>query len=200
VRPARARIRRPPDFRCFRVPRCRIGLAIGGVRPSAGRGFQPPFRMAERPSQLLDPARILLTVQNTRRTAALNEVARLLDGHPQVANFAGFYTELLARERLDTTYIGHGIALPHARTEHVKKMVMAVGRSESGVFFETCNQTVRLMFVLGTPRSNPGDYLQLVGLLCRMLKEPAACETLFRAPTPEAFVAAMQELEAGAWT
>ncbi len=154
--------------------------------------------MAERLSQLLDPARILLTVQNTRRTAALNEIARLLEGHPDVANFAGFYTELLARERLDTTYIGRGIALPHARTEHVKKMVMAVGRSDTGVFFETCNQTVRLMFVLGTPRSNPGDYLQLVGLLCRLLKEPTACEALFQAPTPAAFANTMRDLEAQA--
>lgn len=152
--------------------------------------------MADHLHHLLDPARILLTVQNTRRTAALNEVARLLEGHDDVVNFTGFYNELLARERLDTTYIGHGIALPHARTEHVKRMVMAIGRSESGVFFETCNQSVRLMFVLGTPRSNPGDYLKLVGLLCRVLKDPASCEALFQAPTPDAFVATMLELEA----
>lgn len=151
--------------------------------------------MADHLRHLLDPARILLTVQNTRRTAALNEVARLLDGHPDVTNFGSFYSELLARERLDTTYIGRGIALPHARTEHVKRMVMAVGRSAPGVYFETCNQTVRLMFVLGTPRSNPGDYLQLVGLLCRVLKDAAACDALLEAPTPEAFAATMAGLE-----
>ncbi len=149
-------------------------------------------------ASLLDPARIALKLQNAKRTAALNEVAHLLEGHPDVLNFSGFYAELLARERLDTTYIGNGIALPHARTEHVRKIVMAVGRSDEGVFFENCNQTVKLLFVIGTPRSNPGDYLQLVGLLCRILKDPAACGALLGAPTPEAFRQSLMDLETGA--
>lgn len=144
-------------------------------------------------AQLLDPARISLAVRSTRRTAALREVGYLLEGHPDVANFAGFYDELLARERLDSTYIGNGIALPHARTDHVRRTVMAVGRSDSGVFFETCNQTVRLMFVLGTPRSDPGNYLRLVGTLCRVLRDPAVCDVLFRASDPGTFAAVLQD-------
>lgn len=151
--------------------------------------------MATRLSKLLDPARISLTVQNTKRTAALNEVARLLENHPDVANFQAFYNELLARERLDTTCLGNEIALPHARTEHVKKIVLAVGRSTAGVHFENCNQTVRLMFVLGTPKSNPTDYLILVGALCRLIKDAASRELLMSAQTPEAFIATVTELE-----
>ena len=152
--------------------------------------------MPSKLAPLLDPARIMLQVPGTKRTAALNDVAHLLEGHPDVVNFAGFYSELLARERLDPTYIGNGIALPHARTEHVKKIVLAVGRSDAGVFFENCNQTVRLLCVLGTPKSNPGDYLQLVGLLCRIFKDPGGREALFGAPSPEAFIRILLELEA----
>ncbi|HUL55237.1 MAG TPA: PTS sugar transporter subunit IIA [Opitutaceae bacterium] len=151
--------------------------------------------MAGKLSQFLDPTRITLNVQSTRRTAALNEVARLLQGHPDITSFQGFYNELLARERLDTTCVGNEIALPHARTEHVRKIVMAIGRSDQGVFFENGNQTVRLMFVLGTPKANPGDYLQLVGLLCRMLKLPAGREALLAAATPEIFVQTAIDLE-----
>jgi mannitol/fructose-specific phosphotransferase system IIA component (Ntr-type) len=151
--------------------------------------------MAARLSKLLDPARILLSVQSTKRTAALNEVARLLDGHPDVANYAGFYNELLARDRLDTTCLGNEVALPHARTEHVKKIVLAVGRSDAGVLFENGNQTVKLMFVLGTPKNNPTDYLILVGSLCRLIKEEAHRAALLAAPTPEAFIAKVVELE-----
>ena len=147
-------------------------------------------------AQLLDPARITLRVQSTKRTAALNEVARLLENHADVVNFPGFYNELLARERLDTTCLGNEIALPHARTDHVKRIVMAVGRSESGVWFENCNQTVRLIFVLGTPKSNPADYLQLVGLLCRLFKEPAGRAALLAAATPEDFIRALLAQEA----
>ena len=59
--------------------------------------------MAGKITSLLAPSRIALHVHSTKRTAALNEVAHLLDGHPDVVNFAGFYEELLARDRLDTT-------------------------------------------------------------------------------------------------
>lgn len=151
--------------------------------------------MATRLSKLLDPARITLAVQNTKRTAAINEVAKLLESHPDVVNFQGFYNELLARERLDTTCLGNEIALPHARTEHVKKIVLAVGRSTEGVLFENSNQVVKLMFVLGTPKNNPTDYLILVGALCRLIKDAASREALMAAPTPEAFIATVQDLE-----
>jgi len=151
--------------------------------------------MAVRLSSLLEPSRILLNLQSTKRTAALNEVAKLLETHPNVVNFAGFYQELLARERLDTTCLGNEVALPHARTEHVRKIVIAVGRSDTGVHFENGDQNVRLMFVLGTPKSNPGDYLMLVGSLCRLIKDAPHREALLAAPTPEAFIAKVQELE-----
>lgn len=52
------------------------------------------------------------------------------------------------------------------------------------------------MFVLGTPKSSPGDYLQLVGLLCRLLKEPADSAALFAAATPDAFIQTLLALEA----
>lgn len=151
--------------------------------------------MATRLSKLLDPARITLTVQSTKRTNAINEVAKLLESHPDVVNFQGFYNELLARERLDTTCLGNEIALPHARTEHVKKIVLAVGRSTDGVLFENSNQMVKLMFVLGTPKNNPTDYLILVGALCRLIKDPSSRDALMAAATPEAFIATVQELE-----
>lgn len=144
--------------------------------------------MPSRLSQLLDPTRITLNVQSARRTAALNEVARLLEGHPNVIDFQGFYNELLARERLDTTCLGNELALPHARTEHVKKIVLAVGRAPNGIFFENGNQTVKLLFVLGTPKGNPTDYLTVVSALCKILKDPANREALMTAATPAAFI------------
>jgi mannitol/fructose-specific phosphotransferase system IIA component (Ntr-type) len=152
--------------------------------------------MAVRLSQLLDPACINLQVQGTRRTVALNEVARQLATHPEVANFDGFYQELLARERLDTTYLGNEIALPHARTEHVRRIVLAVGRSTPGIHFENCNQTVRLMFILGTPKSNPTDYLMVVSSLCKILKEEANRTALMTAATPADFVQVLTTAEA----
>ena len=152
--------------------------------------------MAGRITSLLDPSRITLQLQSTKRTAALNEIAKRLDGHPEVANYAGFYEELLARDRLDTTSLGNGIALPHARTEHVKKIVMAVGRSDNGIVFDDKGEIVKLFFVLGTPKTKPGDYLAVVSALCKILKDPADRATFLQAGSPEAFIAAIAAAEA----
>lgn len=151
--------------------------------------------MASRLSSLLDLSRINLHVQSSDHTSALNEVARQLEGHPNVTNFDGFYAELLAREALDTTYLGNAIALPHARTPHVSKIVLAVGRSDQGVHFEDSDQNVRLMFVLGTPKSNPTDYLMCVSSLCKILNNTASRESLMTAATPEAFTQALIQAE-----
>ena len=152
--------------------------------------------MPGRITSLLDPSLIVLQLQSTRRTAALNEIARKLDGHPEVANYAGFYDELLARDRLDTTSLGNGIALPHARTEHVSKIVMAVGRSEQGIVFDDKGEIVRLFFVLGTPKSKPGDYLAVVSALCKLLRDPADRAAFLDAPTAAAFIGAIAAAEA----
>lgn len=151
--------------------------------------------MAGKITSLLDPTRILLQVQSTKRTAALNEIAHLLENHPEVANYRGFYDELLARDRLDTTSLGNGVALPHARTEHVKRIVIAVGRSEAGIPFEANGEIVKLFFVIGTPKTKPGDYLAVVSALCKLLRDPADRGALLSAATPDAFIAAMRTIE-----
>jgi mannitol/fructose-specific phosphotransferase system IIA component (Ntr-type) len=151
--------------------------------------------MPVRLTQLLHPSRILLNVQQTKRTAAINEVARLLEGHPDITDYPHFYNELLARERLDPTCIGNEIALPHARTEHAQAIVLGIGRCPAGVYFENCQQTVRLIFVVATPKSQPGDYLALVGSLCRVLKAPEIREALMTVQTPEEFIQTLVEAE-----
>lgn len=151
--------------------------------------------MAGRLSTLLDLSRINLQVQGADRITALQEVAGQLKGHPEVSNYEGFYDELLAREALDTTYLGNEIALPHARTQHVDKIVLAVGRSDQGVQFQDSDQSVRLMFVLGTPKSNPTDYLMCVSSLCKVLNNSANREALMNAATPEEFAHALVSAE-----
>lgn len=151
--------------------------------------------MAGKFTSLLDPARILLQVQSTTRVAALEEIGKSLDGNPDVTDYRGFFEELLARDRLDTTTLGNGVALPHARTKYVKRIVLAVGRSEAGVPFEPDGELVKLMFVLGTPKTKPGDYLAVVSTLCKLLRDPADRKTLLEAQSPEAFITALSAIE-----
>ena len=79
-------------------------------------------------SSLLKPEQIKMELTQQKRCNAINEVAQLLQSNPNVTNFAGFYEELLARERIESTCLGNEIAFPHARTDSLKGMVLAIGR------------------------------------------------------------------------
>ena len=145
---------------------------------------------------ILASARITLQVQSTDSADAIFEVAHLLEGHPDVTDFPGFYADMLARESINPTCLGNYIALPHARTPHVSRIVLAIGRSDSGVVFEQASQTVRLIFALGIPPANDDGYLKVLGALCRIIKDSANRDALLRAPTAANFVETLLAIEA----
>jgi mannitol/fructose-specific phosphotransferase system IIA component (Ntr-type) len=148
-------------------------------------------------SSLLKPEQIKMELAQPKRSNAINEVAQLLQSNPNVTNFAGFYEELLARERIESTCLGNEIAFPHARTDSLKGMVLAIGRSTQGVWFENCGQSVKLIFVIGTPKRMVTDYLSVVGGLARLLKDASTRESLISAPTVEEFIATLTQAENG---
>jgi mannitol/fructose-specific phosphotransferase system IIA component (Ntr-type) len=148
-------------------------------------------------SSLLKPDQIKLELDQTKRCNAINEVAQLLQTNPHVTNFAGFYEELLARERIESTCLGNEIAFPHARTDSLKGMVLAIGRSPQGVWFENSSQIVKLIFVIGTPKRMVTDYLSVVGGLARLLKDPATREQLVASTTVDDFIATLTKAESG---
>jgi len=148
-------------------------------------------------SSLLKPEQIKMELAEQKRVNAINEVAQLLQSNPNVTNYAGFYEELLARERIESTCLGNGIAFPHARSDSLKGMVLAIGRSTQGVWFENSNETVKLVFVIGTPKRMVTDYLSVVGGLARLLKDAATREKLISAPTTEEFIDTLTQAETG---
>jgi len=148
-------------------------------------------------SSLLKPEQIKLDLAQQERCNVINEVAQLLQSNPNVMNFAGFYEELLARERIESTCLGNEIAFPHARTDFLKGMVLAVGRSTRGVWFENSGQSVKLIFVIGTPKRMVTDYLSVVGSLARLLKDASTREHLLAAPTVKEFIDTLTQAESG---
>ena len=148
-------------------------------------------------SSLLKPEQIKLELDQGKRCNAINEVAQLLQNNPNVTNFAGFYEELLARERIESTCLGNEIAFPHARTDSLKGMVLAVGRSTGGVWFENSSQNVKLIFVIGTPKRMVTDYLSVVGGLARLLKDATTREQLLSVHGVDEFIATLTKAESG---
>ncbi len=145
-------------------------------------------------SRLLTPNQIKLNLEERGQSEAIREVAVLLKGHPSVVEFEAFYQELLAREKVETTCVNE-IAFPHARTDHLKAMVLSVGRSEKGVWFENSGQNVRLVFVIGTPKRMVTEYLSVVGGLARLIKDDNVKGQLLRATTSEEFLEVISRTE-----
>jgi mannitol/fructose-specific phosphotransferase system IIA component (Ntr-type) len=142
--------------------------------------------MSSTASQLLQPSRISLDIAATEKNEAILEVAGIVRGDADVLDFALFSQELIARDELRSTAAGYGVAFPHARTDAVREIVIAAGRSAGGVRFG--EEMVHFIFVIGTPRAKVADYLVAVGTLARLLRTEKIRAGLTRAATPEEFL------------
>lgn len=100
-----------------------------------------------------------------------------------------FLADLRDRAQLASVCIAPDVALPHARTSAVNRMVLAVGRAAQDIAFDAEHPQVRLVFLIGTPQNAATDYLQLVAALSRLLKNPAARQGMLTAKTEAEFLA-----------
>ena len=140
-------------------------------------------------SELLKKDFVHLDINVRTKDEAIQHVAQLAKGHPFMGDFPTFCRAIYERESSGSTSIGNGIAIPHARTDQVKDMLLVVGRLTEGVKFDDGDTTsVRLIFLVGTPKRMVTDYLRLVGALARCLNNGELREKLFTVPTPEALV------------
>ena len=142
-------------------------------------------------TSLLSPDALEFDLPVSGADAVITRVAQRLAGHPDVLDFPSLLEDLRARERLTSTVLGNGIAIPHARTTSVQQIVMAAGRSREGVWFESSKEKVHLMFVIGVPPRMVREYLALLSQLTRRLKDAAVREALLEADSPAAFLAAL---------
>jgi fructose-specific phosphotransferase system IIA component len=145
---------------------------------------------------LLRPNAIILDLQARQKVDALREVAGLLQKAGCVSNFEAFFGEILDRERVSNTALGHDVAIPHARTEQCSEILIAVGRSPVGIDYEAKDgQTVRLIFLIGTPKQMVTEYLRVVGNLARLLRQDQLRESLLTVPDPASFIKLIEQAE-----
>jgi nitrogen PTS system EIIA component len=96
------------------------------------------------------------------------------------------FERLLERERLGSTGLGHGIALPHARMKDVEEAVGAFVQTRRPVPFDAIDdQPVDLAFALLVPEAASEIHLQLLSRLAAMFSDPALRQRLRQAETPE---------------
>ncbi|MGV8079678.1 MAG: PTS sugar transporter subunit IIA [Syntrophales bacterium] len=101
---------------------------------------------------------------------------------------------LLEREKLGSTGIGDGIAIPHGKMGAMKELVVAFGRSRKGIDFNAMDgKPVHLFFLLMAPENSAGLHLKALARISRMLKDGVFRKRLLEAPSEQELRAAIAE-------
>jgi len=127
---------------------------------------------------LLSPETVVYTIRATSKKQVLQELASL------AANFSGqnqraIFDVLLERERLGTTGIGRGVAIPHGKLPGLDRLYGVFAKLEKPVDFEAIdNQEIDLVFLLIAPEKAGADHLQALSRISRMFRDFEMCKKL----------------------
>ena len=131
--------------------------------------------------EILDPGAITLKVHASSKRQALTIVAEIAARHVD-ATAADVAAKLMARERLGSTGVGHGVAVPHARLKGLERMHGVFVQLDTPVDFGAVDeQPVDLIFALLAPADHPAEHLRALAKVSRALRQADLREQLRQA-------------------
>lgn len=147
---------------------------------------------------LLSPAAVISPLRANGKKQALLELAQhaaQLTGLPE----RDLFEALLQRERLGSTGIGEGIAIPHGRMAGIDRLVGLFARTEKPIDFDALDgQPVDIIFVLIAPEGAGADHLKALARVARVLRNQAVLEQVRAVRDPAAIYAILSESAAQA--
>lgn len=147
-------------------------------------------------TDLLTPECIKLDLKEKRKKKVIVELSKVLEQSGKVKDAKALAKQIIQREAMASTGIGHGIAIPHCLTDMVDRTVMAFGLSRQGVAFDAAdNRPVRLMFLLAGPTSATAEHLKLLSKLSRLLTEESFRNKIYEVQSPEELIELFREGE-----
>ncbi len=135
-------------------------------------------------SDLIKRELVCLDIESTEKTGSIAEMAESLARENIIRDKRVFLREVLGREKMGSSGIGEGVAIPHARTGMVEEIIIAFGRSRRGINFESLDRKpVYLLFLIASPTNDNELYLRTLSCLSRFLREKECRESLLQAKT-----------------
>ena len=129
-------------------------------------------------AELLGPGCVIANLRATSKKQALEELARHAAAATGLPERTIFDT-LLERERLGTTGVGSGIAIPHGKFAGLDKLYGLFARLERPIDFDAIDeQPVDLVFLLLAPEGAGADHLKALARVARLLRNEGVCEKL----------------------
>lgn len=138
--------------------------------------------MSVKIAEMLDPAAIVAELRGTGKKDVLAELTEALVAANPSLNREEVIRVLLERERLGSTGIGDGVAIPHGKLKHLDRQLIAFGLSRKGVEFDAMDgKPARLFFLLIAPEDAVGVHLKTLARISKLLKAPLVRERLLSA-------------------
>ena len=132
-------------------------------------------------AKLLSPSHVVADLQVSSKKRLFEQAGLLFENHDGIARSVVF-DSLFARERLGSTGLGQGVAIPHGRIKSLKEAVGALLRVAQPVPFDAPDgNAVSLVFVLLVPEKATEKHLQILSELAQMFSDKALREALLRA-------------------
>jgi PTS system nitrogen regulatory IIA component len=148
-------------------------------------------------TDLLTPGSVIAALKAQGKKQLLQELAARAAPLTQLPERRIFET-LSERERLGTTGVGQGIAIPHGRLNGLDKITGLFARLETPIDYDAVdNQPVDLVFLLLAPEQAGADHLKALARVSRLLRNQTICEKLRAASKSEALYAILTEPTAG---
>ncbi|WP_193173391.1 PTS IIA-like nitrogen regulatory protein PtsN [Nisaea nitritireducens] len=147
-------------------------------------------------ADILIPEGVLPHLKVTSKKQALQELSR------RAADVTGLeqreiFDVLLERERLGTTGMGNGIAIPHGKLPSLDRLYAVFARADRAVEFDAIDdKPVDIIFLLLAPESAGADHLKALARVSRLLRDKGVCEKIRGADSVDAIYALLTEATA----
>jgi len=149
-------------------------------------------------SELLQPEAVISGLKASSKKQALQELAKHAAQITGV-NDRRIFETLLERERLGTTGVGNGIAIPHGKLADFTRLYGLFARLDRPIDFEAIDeQPVDLIFLLLAPEGAGADHLKALARVSRLLRDASVCEKLRGADTADGLYMLLTQSEAQA--
>ena len=137
-------------------------------------------------SEILAPDRVGSRADAASKKRALELLSSRLADNGETISSSDIFNSLLAREKLSSTGLGRGVALPHGRVKGLDRSLCAFLQLREGIDFDSNDdQPVDLLCALIVPEHSTDEHLQILAMLAEMFRNEDFCEKLRRASSSE---------------
>jgi len=145
-------------------------------------------------TDVLQAHSVVGALRGRTKNEVIEELAAVVATHHPEIDGTRLVQALEDRERLNSTALGDGVAIPHGKLSGLKRVVAAFGRSPDGVDFQSIDgKPTHLFFLLVAPEDSAGAHLKALARISRLLKDDGFRARLMEAPAAEAIYATIRE-------